>query len=605
MKLTHKLNVKASLLSAALALVLTGCDGDDGANGATGPQGPQGEQGSTGDNGSNGQDAPTRIDAQLVARGVLNAESPEGAAEIVQYHHASGMIYAINSSGDKATVELLDLNGADPAALTADGEGVISNTNLTIASTLSLSDNTPGDANSISISQSLNMLAVAMAADEVDKNGYIAFYDISGATPRFVKNVEVGVLPDMVTFTPDSSKVVVANEGEPSGDYTIDPEGSISIITITDGVVSDSAVALGFGSYNGQQAMLESQGMMFPNPSGRTINGQEINTTVAMDLEPEYVAVSSDSKTAFVSLQENNGLVIVDLDEMAISAVTGLGFKDWSQLSLDASDKDGGINFKQYANLYGMYQPDTIATFDWNGATFVVTANEGDGREYFFDVADEAACNAAGGLDYDEDDGCLSYTDESRAEDLTLDADAFAGINNDDDDLGRLKVSIERGDTDNDGDYEQLFTYGARSFSIWDAQGNLVFDSGDDMERITAAIYGPAFNNNEDENEGDTRSGAKGPEPEALTIGKVGNRTLAFVGLERMGGVMIYDVTNPFNVAFVDYFNNRGVVEGADVTGDLAPEGMAFIPAAEGTAARLIIGNEISGSVSVWEITEQ
>ena len=175
MKLTHKLNVKASLLSAALALVLTGCDGDDGANGATGPQGPQGEQGSTGDNGSNGQDAPTRIDAQLVARGVLNAESPEGAAEIVQYHHASGMIYAINSSGDKATVELLDLNGADPAALTADGEGVISNTNLTIASTLSLSDNTPGDANSISISQSLNMLAVAMAADEVDKNGYIAF----------------------------------------------------------------------------------------------------------------------------------------------------------------------------------------------------------------------------------------------------------------------------------------------------------------------------------------------------------------------------------------------------------------------------------------------
>ena len=298
-------------------------------------------------------------------------------------------------------------------------------------------------------------------------------------------------------------------------------------------------------------------------------------------------------------------MVIVDLDEMAISAVTGLGFKDWSQLSLDASDKDGGINFKQYANLYGMYQADTIATFDWNGATFVVTANEGDGREYFFDVADEAACTAAGGLDYDEDDGCLSYTDESRAEDLTLDADAFAGINNDDDDLGRLKVSIERGDTDNDGDYEQLFTYGARSFSIWDAQGNLVFDSGDDMERITAAIYGQAFNNNEDENEGDTRSDAKGPEPEALTIGKVGNRTLAFIGLERMGGVMIYDVTNPFNVSFVDYFNNRGVVEGADVTGDLAPEGMTFIPATEGTPARLIIGNEISGSVSVWEITEQ
>ncbi|WP_448553592.1 choice-of-anchor I family protein [Thalassotalea montiporae] len=598
----QKLNLKASLLSAALLLALTGCDGDDGATGANGPQGAQGP---AGQDGTNGQDAPTRISTKLVARGVLNAESPEGAAEIVQYHQASGMIYAINSSGDTATVELLDLNGADPAALTADAEGVINNTNLTIATTLSLSENTPGDANSISISQSLNLLAVAMAADEVDKNGYIAFYDISGAAPSFVKNVEVGVLPDMVTFTPDGSKVIVANEGEPSGDYTTDPEGSISIINIADGVVSDTSVSLTFTSFNNQQAMLESQGMMFPNPSGRTINGQLINTTVAMDLEPEYVAVSSDSKTAFVSLQENNGLVIVDLDAMEISGITGLGFKDWSQLSLDASDKDGGVNFKQYNNLYGMYQPDTIATFEWNGATFVVTANEGDGREYFFDVADEAACSAAGGLDYDEDDGCLSYTDESRAEDLSLDANAFADINNDDNDLGRLKVSIERGDTDNDGDFEQLFTYGARSFSIWDAQGNLVFDSGDDMERITAAIYGPAFNNEEDENEGDTRSDAKGPEPEALAVGKVGERTFAFIGLERMGGVMVYDVTNPFNVTFVDYFNNRGVVEGADITGDLAPEGMAFIPATDSAPAKLIVGHEISGSVSVWEITEQ
>ncbi|REL31660.1 choice-of-anchor I family protein [Thalassotalea euphylliae] len=595
----QKLNLKASLLSAALLLALTGCDGDDGATGANGPQGPSGQDG------TNGIDAPTRISTKLVARGVLNAESPEGAAEIVQYHQASGMIYAINSSSDTATVELLDLNDADPAALTADAEGVINNTNLTIVTTLSLSENTPGDANSISISQSLNLLAVAMAADEVDKNGYIAFYDISGAAHNFIKNVEVGVLPDMVTFTPDGSKVVVANEGEPSGDYTTDPEGSISIINIADGVVSDTSVSLTFTGFNSQQAMLESQGMMFPNPSGRTINGQLINTTVAMDLEPEYVAVSSDSKTAFVSLQENNGLVLVDLDAMEISGITGLGFKDWSQLSLDASDKDGGVNFKQYNNLYGMYQPDTIATFEWNGATFVVTANEGDGREYFFDVADEAACSAAGGLDYDEDDGCLSYTDESRAEDLSLDANAFADINNDDNDLGRLKVSIERGDTDNDGDFEQLFTYGARSFSIWDAQGNLVFDSGDDMERITAAIYGSAFNNEEDENEGDTRSDAKGPEPEALAVGKVGERTFAFIGLERMGGVMIYDVTNPFNVTFVDYFNNRGVVEGADITGDLAPEGMAFIPATDSAPAKLIVGHEISGSVSVWEITEQ
>lgn len=596
-------SLKLSLLASLITLSLTACDGDDGRDGATGPQGPQGENGADGQNGQDGQNALTGITAKLVARSVLNAESPEGAAEIVQYHKASGWIYAINSSGDAATVEIMDLASADADALTADAEGVISNTNMPVSITLSLSENTPGDANSIGISDDLNMLAVAMAADDVDANGHIAFYDISGAAPIFVKNVEVGVLPDMVTFTPDSSKVVVANEGEPSDDYTIDPEGSISIISITNGEVSDTATTLGFSAYNDMQAELEADGMMFPNPSGRTINGQLINTTVAMDLEPEYVAVSADSSTAFVSLQENNGLAIVDLTSMTLKGVKGLGFKDWSELVMDASDKDGGLNLRSYDNLYGMYQPDTIATYTWNDATFVVTANEGDGREYFFDVADEAACTAAGGLDYDEDDGCLSYIDESRVEDLNLDPIAFADVNNDDDDIGRLKVSIEKGDMDNDGDFDKLYTYGARSFSIWDANGNLVFDSGDDMERITAAIYGEAFNNDEDVNEGDTRSDAKGPEPEALTIGEVNGRKLAFIGLERMGGVMVYDVTNPFSASFVDYFNNRGVVEDADITGDLAPEGMKFIPATDTNEAMLIIGNEISGSVSVWEIS--
>lgn len=594
---------KLSLIASVLAFTLTACNGDDGKDGAAGTQGVAGTDGANGSNGADGQDALTSISANLVARAVLNAESPEGAAEIVQYHKASGLIYAINSSGDNATVEVMDLASTDANALTPDSEGVVSNTNMPVALTLSLSENTPGDANSISISDELNMLAVAMAAEDVDANGHIAFYDISGAAPIFIQNVEVGVLPDMVNFTPDSSKVVVANEGEPSGDYTVDPEGSISVITINDGVIASSATTLAFTAYNSKKAELIADGMMFPNPSGRTINGQLINTTVAMDLEPEYVAISEDSKTAFVSLQENNGLVIVDLDTTTIKAIKGLGFKDWNQYVLDASDKDGGLNLRSYNNLYGMYQPDTIATYTWKDATFVVTANEGDGREYFFDVADEAACIAAGGVDYDEDDGCLSYSDESRAEDLSLDTIAFSDVNNDDDDLGRLKVSVEKGDIDNDGDYDKLYTYGARSFSIWDANGNLVFDSGDDMERITAAIYGEAFNNDEDENKGDTRSDAKGPEPEALAIGQLGNRTLAFIGLERMAGVMVYDVTNPFAVTFLDYFNNRGVIEGADITGDLAPEGMKFIPATDTSNAMLVIGNEISGSVSVWEIT--
>ena len=596
------ITLKNMTLAGLLLASLTACNGDDGKDGTVGTIGAQGEQGSAG---TDGKDATPSLSTTLIARAVLNAESPEGAAEIVQYQQSTGWVYAINSSGDKATVDILDLNNADPAVLTKDSEGIVTNTNMSSVMQIDLSANTAGDANSISISNTLNMMAVAMAAEETGDLGYIAFYDISGATPTFIKNVQVGYLPDMVTFSHDGSKVVVANEGEPNGDYTIDPEGSISIIDINDAIISDAAISLDFSTFNSQKDELIAQGVMFPNPSGRTINGQLIDTTVAMDLEPEYVAIADDNKIAYVSIQENNAMAIVDLTTNTLVDVKGLGFKDWSSLQIDASDKDGGINFQQYNNLYGMYQPDTIASFTWKGAQFIVSANEGDGREYFFEVTSEADCTVKGGIDYDENDGCLAYTDESRVEDLNLDPIAFSHVNNDDNDIGRLKVSIEKGDTDGDGDYDQLYTYGARSFSIWDQNGNLVFDSADDVGKITAAIHGQNFNSDEDENEGDTRSDAKGAEPEALALGKIGENTYAFVGLERMSGIMIYDITNPFNVRFVDYFINRGTTEGAEITGDLAPEGMTFIPASQTSDAMLIVGNEISGSVSVWKISEQ
>lgn len=587
-----------SIIALSLLSLLTGCslDGDDGQDGT------QGIEGTAGNNGENGTNANSALNINLIGRAVLNAQSPEGAAEIVAYQASKKWIYAINSSGDEAVVNIIPADTFDTAALVKDNEGIISATNLASAITLSLNENTPGDANSIAIDANNQLLAVAMAATNVGEAGQIAFYNIGGDTPVFIKNVTVGALPDMVTFSHDGAKVVVANEGEPNGDYSIDPEGTISIIDINNGTIADTAMSINFQAYNNKQAELEAQGLVFANPTGRTINGNLINTTVAMDLEPEYVSISKDNKYAYVSIQENNALAIINLEDNSLE-LKGLGFKDWSNLQFDASDKDGGVNFKSYPGLYGMYQPDTIASFSWKGANFIVSANEGDAREYFFDTTDEADCLAKGGLDYDEDDGCLAYIDESRVEDLALAAN-FDYLNNDDNDIGRLKVTTVKGDKNNDGQYESLYAYGARSFTIWDSNGLVVYDSGDDIGRITASVHGEAFNNNEDENEGDTRSDDKGAEPEALTIGTIGERTFAFIGLERMGGVMVYDITNPYDVQFEDYFYNRGVIEGADITGDLAPEGMVFVPAEQSATGEplLIIGNEISGSIAVWQI---
>lgn len=595
-----KLSTSALLIAGAL---LTGCasDGEDGINGTDGSDGAQGTQGIQGEAGVAGQNAMNGFDIHLVGRALLGADSPEGAAEIVQYHSTTQSLYAINSSGD-ATVEQVDISGLTSEALTS--PLTASNLNaspMALPTSYSVAGNEValGDANSIAIHGDL--MAVAMAADAHADNGAIIFYNgLNTSTPTYLSSVEVGNLPDMVTFTPDGTKVIVANEGEPNGNYSVDPEGSIAVIKIANEVPEAQATIIDFTAYNGKQAELEEEGLRFPNPTGKMLNGALVDITVSQDLEPEYI--SATNEMAYVSLQENNGLAIVDLSDNSVDVV-GLGYKDWSGLDIDVSDKDGGMNFKQFDGLYGMYQPDTIATFSWQGATFIVTSNEGDGREYIVETADEAACNAIGDIVEFDDGDCIVYTDESRVKDLNRDDTAPVFADYDKDVIGRLKVSNYQGEGDNG--FNELYTYGARSFSIWDQNGLMVFDSGDQVGRITASIHGEAFNNDEDVNEGDTRSDAKGAEPEALALGEIDGRHYAFVGLERMGGIMMYDVTNPYNVSFVDYFINRGTTEGEDIQGDLAPEGMAFIHAEQSPTgnAMLAIGNEISGTVSVWEIS--
>ncbi|MDT0583240.1 choice-of-anchor I family protein [Brumicola blandensis] len=600
---------KISLLAIALGFVLSGCglDGDDGDTGETGTQGPQGDpgddgndgqDGADGEDGSDGTDASTGVSMSLVARAALGAQ---GSAEIVQYHKASQTIYATNSANN--TIAIIAADSITSTELSNPTSSVnLTVSSITLPTTASGVD--LGGLTSIAISNDL--LAVAMPAANKTDNGFILFYTgLDNSSPAFLDSVEVGALPDSIAFTPDGGKLVVANEGEPNDDYSVDPEGTISVIDIlASGEPEETAETVTFTDLNGTQAALEAQGMHFPNPDGRTINGNAITTTVAQDLEPEYVTTKNG--TAYITLQENNGLAILDLEDLSIQVV-GLGSKNWSGLDFDGQE-NAAVSFGQYEGLRGVYMPDTIANYDWKGATFLVTANEGDAREYFFDVADEAACTAANGQAYDADDGCLAYSDEVKVEDLTAEAGSALEALQADGRLNDLRVTNVLGDSDGNGEYETAYTYGGRSFTIWDQNGLVVFDSGDDLERITASIHGAQFNNGDDENEGDSRSENKGPEPEALTVGQIGDRNYAFVGTERMGGIFVYDVTNPFDAFFADYVINRDLTEGSTVIdgiGDLAPESLLFVDAVDSATgqALVIVGNEVSGTVSVYEVT--
>jgi hypothetical protein len=484
----------------------------------------------------------------------------EGAAEIVAHDPVTQRIFKINA--DAASVEVLDFN--DPA-------------HPTLIATIDATGLGAG-ANSVAVNGGL--VAVAIEAENTQAPGLVAFYN--AVDLALVGTVEAGALPDMVTFTPDGRFVLVANEGEPNDDYTVDPEGSITIIDLAHGVANPGVRTADFRSYNGQEDALRELGVRIFGPGA----------SAAQDLEPEYITVSRNSRTAWVSLQEANALAVVDIRRAVVTDLLPLGTKDHSRQrnALDASNRDNAIDIRPWP-VKGMYMPDSIDSYAYRGRTFVVTANEGDARDY---------------------DG---FSEEERVKDLTLDPLAFPDADElqRDENLGRLNSTLADGDIDGDGDYDEIYSYGARSFSIWSASGKLVYDSGADFERITASRLPNDFNSNNDENDSfDARSDDKGPEPEGVALGRVRGRTYAFIGLERIGGIMVYDVTSPYRVRFVDYVNNRDFGVDAELPdgttnpliGDLGPEGLAFIASTDSPngAPLLVVGNEVSGTTTVFRI---
>jgi secreted PhoX family phosphatase len=602
-----------------------------------------------------------------------------------------------------------------------------------------------GEPTSVAVHNGI--VAVSIPGQNAQDNGQVLFFDDAF---NLLNSVTVGVLPDMLTFTPDGSKVVVANEGEPNDDYTIDPEGSVSIIDLSNGTGNAAVSQITFGGltsadvqgarifgqiegpassdlffseyaegssnnkyleiYNGTGAdidlsnyslsscsngcntagefdfpdnvtfasgtiladgeayviyhpnatpeivaegdqsfnflsngddyfaltlagatasnytIIDEIGVMGPDPGSgwdvagitdgtqnntlvrkpRIINGNTdfltgagtnsidsewrvypqdsiysigthemnsyIESTIAQDLEPEFVAINSTSTKAYVVCQENNAILVIDLQNETIEDVIALGYKDYSlaENAIDASDQDGMIgNFVQYDNLFGMYMPDMIEIITIGGNDYIITANEGDARDY------------------------NGYSEEARVRDLQLDPVAFpnAALLQQDENLGRLKVTTSQGDIDDDGDFDELYSYGGRSFTIWDLNGNIIFDSGNEFGQIMAERFSSNYADNRDDD--------KGSEPESITVGTVSGRTFAFIGLERSAGVMVYEITDPANAEYVHYFNKNGV--------DESPEGLIFIDGADSPDGKpyIVSTNEpddLNGSVSIYNV---
>ena len=466
--------------------------------------------------------------------GVFSAGAGSEATEILCYDEGSQRVFVVNS--DLNNVQVLSIS--DPY-------------NPLLINTIDL-DVLGQSANSVDVHS--GMLAVALEGGDQER-GSVAIFDLDG---NLLSQYDAGFLPDMLAFTHAGDKILVANEAEPSDDYTVDPEGSITIINVSNGAENATVNELGLDQFTDADA-LRAMGVRIFGP----------NATPAQDLEPEYITISPDDSYAFVTCQENNAVLRINIAAEIIDAILPLGYKDYSldENGIDASDKSADVNIRPWPNVVGMFQPDGMDSYMVDGQIYFVTANEGDARDY---------------------DG---YSEEVRVEDLILDPALFPNASEIqiEDQLGRLKTTTANGDTDADGDTDLIHSYGARSFSIFDMNGNLIYDSANEFVTRLQTLEG--------DNYVKSRSDDKGSEPESVVIGEMNGEIYAFIGLERQNGFFIYNISDP-NSAYYSGYGNR--------VGDVGPEDAVFISSEISPNGKdlLISSNEQSGTVTVFEVVK-
>ena len=506
-----------------------------------------------------------------------------GVMEIISYSQKTGYAYAVNGqSGVLAVIDLSKINENEVLeGIDIDIKGIVEKEDPAFIY---------GDMTSVSVSSSGDKLALALQDERYDANGRVAIFDCrEDGSVVYLFMVEAGVQPDMVLFVGDDL-VLSADEGEPRagfGEGIMDPAGSVTIVD----VAGRKSNIVGFSSFDDDASLkaLDKSGVL-------VMNGK----LPSVDFEPEYIAYS-DGK-AYVTLQEANAIAVLDVETGSFDGVYPLGFEDYGKYPVDIDKKDDAYSPISYPGLYGIRMADGISAFTSNGSTYLVTANEGDAREWG-----------------DEEEGTF-YISEDERDFSDGDTSPLSIVSKVNGNLDGKVVFFKSGDFSG-LDENSEYIFGGRSFTIYKVTGNgleEVFTSGNDLEEISFEAYPEYYNASNDNSSLDDRSGKKGVEAESVATGVVDGRTYEFVALERIGGVVVYDVTDVENVSFVTYVNTRDfetVVPGSEVYedgeldkwvtgGDVAPEGLCFVSSQSSPngKALLLVASEVSGTVAVFEI---
>ncbi len=504
-----------------------------------------------------------------------------------------------------------------------------------------------GDVTDVRVSS--KGLIAASIFDKETREGTVQFFKYNSKKGLVRKgSVEVGYQPDQLTFSKDGKTLVTADEGEPLMFYGSDeidqnPKGSVSIVNINNKNLSKSKVKTLY--FDRPDSYYLDRGVRLYNPEG--VAGSD--NIALRDIEPEYVGIV-DNKTALVALQENNALAEVDFKKGKIKGVFGLGYKDWSGIPIDTSDKDNGYDPTVKTNLVSARMPDGIDTFKtkYKGKNklFFISPNEGDGRvrpdevnfeaekDGFFSygtnfsgnevdsftdpldqrstiyVYDQSGIGNLGNFEAEEGDEFFITTkygvsdddefwsDERRAGKLVDDGDASQY----DSQIiaeGRLKTLVDQ----NDPITGKITGFGGRGFSIHNRKGKVIYDSGNLTEEIANELgYYP-----------DGRSDDKGTEPETVEFFRLGKgknkRDFIAVALERCYNnadqeneygtiVPIFEVVDLSAAKNDDRVKHVTTLQSPN---SLSPEGLLFVNETK-NKGHMFVTNEVSQTIDTYQI---
>ena len=368
----------------------------------------------------------------------------------------------------------------------------------------------------------------------------------------FVVCQQVGASCESADTT--AAEIVAASMDGMTLIYSNSPKGEIGFVDITDVKAPKALGALAMGGEPTSVTVLGAQALVavntrtdFVNVSGKLvvvdITTRKEVASIALPGQPDSLAVSKDGKFIAVVIENerdesvNKGampqlpggsLVIVD--------VAGAP-STWKTRTVSLTGLDGMLYPTDPEPEYVDINESNVAvvTLQENNHIALVDLATGKVTKHF----------SAGSVD-------LTKVDLTDKRPNVVDfSESQAGRLREPD--GVTWISKTQFVTANEGDLNG----GSRSFTLFNADGTVAYDSGNSLEHLMASIG--HYN--------DKRSDAKGNEPENAEFGRFGGTDYLFVASERSSALVVYDLSKANAPAYKQV-----------LPAGLAPEGVLAIP---------------------------